>query len=70
MEEKIGEGGFGTVHLATCRENNKQYAIKYMDMTQTRKLDRSGGDASCRELPYTDKVVFITVFVCVAGSNF
>ena len=38
MEEKIGEGGFGTVHLATCRENNKQYAIKYMDMTQTRKL--------------------------------
>ena len=33
MEEKIGEGGFGTVHLATCRENNKQYAIKYMDMT-------------------------------------
>ena len=33
MEEKIGEGGFGTVHLATCRENSKQYAIKYMDMT-------------------------------------
>ena len=37
MHEKIGEGGFGYVHLATNRETNKQYAIKYMDMTQTRK---------------------------------
>ena len=61
MEEKIGEGGFGTVHLATCRENNKQYAIKYMDMTQTRKLDRSGR----AYLTLTDKVVFITVCVFV-----
>lgn len=35
MQEKIGEGGFGFVHLATNRETNKQYAIKFMDMTQT-----------------------------------
>lgn len=33
MQEKIGEGGFGTVHLATNRETNVQYAIKFMDMT-------------------------------------
>lgn len=38
MQEKIGEGGFGTVHLATNRETNVQYAIKFMDMTQTRKF--------------------------------
>lgn len=37
MHEKIGEGGFGTVHLATNRESSIQYAIKFMDMTQTRK---------------------------------
>ena len=37
MHEKIGEGGFGSVHLATNRETNVQYAIKFMDMTQTRK---------------------------------
>lgn len=35
MQEKIGEGGFGYVHLATNKETNKQYAIKFMDMTQT-----------------------------------
>ena len=59
MEEKIGEGGFGTVHLATCRENNKQYAIKYMDMTQTRK-----------SLPsLRDKVVCIIVLMAFDPPN-
>ena len=38
ISEKIGEGGFGTVHLATNKESNKQFAVKFMDMTQTRKL--------------------------------
>ena len=40
MQEKIGEGGFGTVHLATNRETNVQYAIKFMDMTQTCKFNQ------------------------------
>jgi len=35
ITEKIGEGGFGTVHLATNRETHVQYAVKFMDMTQT-----------------------------------
>lgn len=39
ISEKIGEGGFGTVHLATNKETNKQYAVKYMDMTATRKYN-------------------------------
>jgi len=33
--EKIGEGGFGQVYLATSKNDKKQYAIKFMDMTQT-----------------------------------
>ena len=37
IHEKIGEGGFGYVHLATNKETNKQVAVKFMDMTQTRK---------------------------------
>jgi serine/threonine protein kinase len=37
IAEKIGEGGFGYVHLATHKEDNKQFAVKFMDMTQTRK---------------------------------
>ena len=36
--EKIGEGGFGQVYLATSKNDKKQYAIKFMDMTQTCKL--------------------------------
>ena len=38
MGEKIGEGGFGFVHIARNRETNKDYAVKFMDMTSTRKL--------------------------------
>ena len=36
--ELIGEGGFGKVHLGINKENKKQVAIKFMDMTQTCKL--------------------------------
>lgn len=35
ISEKIGQGGFGTVHLATNKETNKQFAVKFMDMTAT-----------------------------------
>lgn len=35
MGEKIGEGGFGFVHIARNRETNKDYAVKFMDMTST-----------------------------------
>jgi len=38
MHEKIGEGGYGQVFLATNKVTNKQYAIKFMDMTKTRKF--------------------------------
>lgn len=44
ISEKIGEGGFGTVHLATNKETNKQYAVKYMDMTsQLHSADEVNG---------------------------
>lgn len=36
--EPIGVGGFGTVHLGTHRETKKNYAVKYMDITSTRKF--------------------------------
>lgn len=30
---KIGQGGFGTVHLAEHKPTKKKYAIKYMDIS-------------------------------------
>ena len=36
--EPIGVGGFGTVHLGTHRETKKNYAVKYMDISTTRKF--------------------------------
>ena len=62
MHEKIGEGGFGTVHLATNKETKKQYAVKYMDMTQI-----------CKSLfPYDPYLYYsrqevnfyVTIFLC------
>jgi serine/threonine protein kinase len=34
----LGEGGFGRVHIAVHRETKREYAIKIMDIAQTRKL--------------------------------
>ena len=33
MHDKLGEGGFGAVYLATNKLNKKQFAIKFMDMS-------------------------------------
>lgn len=38
MDRVLGEGGFGTVNLAYNRETKKAVAIKFMDITQARKL--------------------------------
>lgn len=38
VDKIIGEGGFGIVHLAQHKETKKQVAIKFMDITQARKL--------------------------------
>lgn len=41
MGKLLGKGGFGVVYLATNKLSNKQYAIKFMDMTQARKYSIS-----------------------------
>jgi len=33
MQEKLGEGGFGAVYLATNKISQKQFAVKFMDMS-------------------------------------
>jgi serine/threonine protein kinase len=38
VDRVLGEGGFGTVNLAYNRETKKAVAIKFMDITQARKL--------------------------------
>jgi serine/threonine protein kinase len=38
VDRVLGEGGFGTVNLAVNRETKKAVAIKFMDITQARKL--------------------------------
>jgi serine/threonine protein kinase len=38
IDKLLGEGGFGKVHLGINRENNKQVAIKFMDIRQIRKF--------------------------------
>ena len=37
MGKMLGKGGFGAVYLATNKLSNKQFAVKFMDMTQARK---------------------------------
>lgn len=34
MSDKLGEGGFGAVYLATHKKDKKQVAVKFMDMSQ------------------------------------
>jgi serine/threonine protein kinase len=37
LDKLLGQGGFGTVHLAHHKETKKDYAIKFMDISSTRK---------------------------------
>ena len=37
VQHQIGEGGFGTVKLATHKETRKKYAVKFMDISSARK---------------------------------
>jgi len=72
MQEKIGEGGFGYVHLATNKETNKQYAIKFMDMTQTCKFNKSIPSSNRQEILRTLRLTTLFFYrwvICVYILN-
>lgn len=54
VQQCIGTGGFGKVHLAISKETKKKYALKFMDIS-----------SACKSNPSSAPLTLNRFFICI-----